>query len=81
MLDIGVGEDSGPCGKLQQDTVADVDGDGKLTLRDLWALASALWSRPGDARWNPAADLNDDGVVNGYDLWILLTSFDDPACR
>lgn len=60
---------------------ADINGDGKLTLRDLFELVRALWSRPGSPRWNPAADLNDDGVVNGRDFWILLKSFHDPACR
>lgn len=60
---------------------ADVNGDGKLSLLDVFALARALGSKPGDSRWNPAADLNGDGVVNWGDFWILLQSFHDPACR
>jgi len=60
---------------------ADVNGDGKLTIRDLIEVARALWSHPDSPRWNPAADLNGDDFVSFRDFWIVLRSFSDPACR
>jgi len=60
---------------------ADIDGDGVVTVRDVFELFKAFWSTPDSPSWNPDADLNGDGVVNWYDVWIVLKSFHDPACR
>lgn len=44
---------------------------GSVGLSDLVTLALAYGSKPGDANWNPVADLNHDGKVNLQDQVIL----------
>ena len=49
--------------------VGDLNGDGKVSLDDLVLLAYAYGSRPGDANWNPQADLAAPfGVISLSDL-------------
>ena len=59
----------------------DVNGDGRVDLRDVVLVGRALGSRPGDRRWNPAADLNHNGRVDLGDLSIVVRSSLDPTCR
>jgi hypothetical protein len=47
---------------------ADVTGDGRVTLRDLGAIALRIALR----RYDPRFDLNGDGVVNRADFLIAL---------
>jgi hypothetical protein len=49
----------------------DIDGDFKVGPPDLVLLANAYGSKPGDAKWNPNADINNDGKVDLLDLAIL----------
>ena len=49
----------------------DINGDGKVDLRDLIALANAWGSKPGDAKWNPNADLFPNGIIDIRDLVVL----------
>ena len=49
------------------DISADVNGDGKVNILDLVAIANAF----GDAE----PDLNGDGVVNIQDLVIVANAF------
>ncbi len=51
--------------------VGDINGDFKVDIVDAFLLLNAYNTRPGDARWNPAADLNNDGVVDFRDATIL----------
>ena len=59
---------------------ADLDGDGKVTGRDVAIVARALPSQPANKRWNPDADLNNDNVVDLGDLKSILASLHDPDC-
>ncbi len=59
---------------------ADLDGDGKVTGRDVAIVARALPSQPGHKRWNPDADLNHDHVADLGDLNSVLASLHDPDC-
>jgi hypothetical protein len=56
----------------------DIDGDGATDVFDFASLAAAFGSEPGDARWNPAADLIPDGAIDVFDYNALLTGF---GCR
>lgn len=48
----------------------DIDRDHKVNILDI-SIAAAFGTKPGDPRWNPAADINGDGQVNIVDLaWI-----------
>jgi uncharacterized repeat protein (TIGR01451 family) len=59
----------------------DVNGDGKVTGRDLDLVARALFTQPGHRRWNPAADVNHDGHVGLIDFLIVLRATLEPNCR
>jgi len=59
----------------------DLDDDGRVSGRDISIVARALFSQPGDKRWNPVADLNDDARVNLSDLFVVLSSLHDRDCR
>jgi hypothetical protein len=53
----------------------DINGDGKVNLADLAALAQAWGSKPGDPNWNPNADLTGSGIVGLKDLVILAQNY------
>jgi hypothetical protein len=53
----------------------DVNGDGKIDMKDIVLVARALGSAPTSPNWNPAADVNCDGVVNMKDLAIVVRFF------
>ena len=55
--------------------LGDINGDGKVDIKDLVLLAKAYGSRPGDPNWNPLCDLHHDGVVDLVDLVTLCTLF------
>ena len=46
----------------------DVNGDGKVNLIDLRAVANAFGSKLGDAEWIQSADINRDDIINIFDL-------------
>ena len=52
---------------------ADVNGDGKVDLRDVETLRGCYGSRRGEPRFKPTADLNGDGQVDIIDLAILAS--------
>ncbi len=51
--------------------LGDVNGDNKVDIQDAALVAYAYNTRPGDARWNPSADLDNNGVVNITDVAIV----------
>ena len=59
----------------------DIDGDGRVTGRDVSIVARALFSRPGQPRWNPVADVNHDGRVDLRDLLMVVRSLLNPVCH
>ena len=58
-------------GIIQVTKKGDVNGDGRSNVLDLITVASALRSHPGDAKWNPNADIDDDMAVNLSDLSLV----------
>jgi len=56
--------------------LGDLNGDGKVDMRDLSIVASAFGSYPRDPRWNPIiADVNKDNKINMKDLVIICKNF------
>ena len=53
----------------------DVDGNGKVDLKDLLIIVLALGTKPGQKRWNPACDLNGDLKIDLKDLCIAIMNF------
>lgn len=46
----------------------DLNGDGKIDIKDISIVARAFGTRPGDPYWNPIADINGDGKVDIKDV-------------
>ena len=53
----------------------DVNGDGKVDVRDLYAVARAYGSSEGQPNWNPACDINSDGKVDTRDYYITCRNY------
>jgi hypothetical protein len=58
--------------------LADINGDGKVDMVDLWLVAKAFGSYPGYPNWNPQADVDGNGKVDMIDIWIVAKSFGKP---
>ncbi len=59
----------------------DLNGDSKVDGRDVAIVVRALFTRPGQRRWNPVADVNKDGKVDFADLRLVIVSTHDKSCR
>jgi len=55
--------------------LGDLNGDGKVDMRDLSIVALAFGSYPRDPRWNPIADVNKDNKINMKDMVIICKNF------
>jgi len=55
----------------------DIDGNKRVDLGDMVALARAYGSKAGDTRYDNTADLNGDGRVDDVDLQILRLHYGD----
>jgi len=53
----------------------DINGDFKVDLQDFVLLALAYGSHPGDAKWNPNADIDDNGIVDPSDVSVLAQHY------
>jgi hypothetical protein len=59
--------------------VGDVNGDGKVNLKDAFAISKAFGATQSSERWNPNADLNGDNIINLLDLYIVRAHFGQTA--
>ena len=55
--------------------LGDVNGDGRVDLRDIALVARAFGSNPTSSNWNPYADINGDGTVNMKDIDLVARNF------
>jgi hypothetical protein len=62
-------------GTLKVTIPGDINGDFKVNLADLVALAQAYGSKPGNSNWNANADIDGKGVVGLSDLVILAQHY------
>lgn len=62
-------------GVIQIRLVGDINGDGKVDIKDLAIAAKAFGSYVGSPTYNPDADVNQDGVVDIRDLAIIAKNF------
>jgi len=46
----------------------DLNSDGTVNISDLFIIAKAWQTQPGDYRWNPTADMNTNEVINIVDI-------------
>jgi hypothetical protein len=55
--------------------VGDVNGDGKVDIKDVAIVAKAYGSTLSGPRWNPLADLNGDLIIDIKDVAIVCAHF------
>lgn len=53
----------------------DIDRNGNVNIQDLFTVAKAYGSKPGDPSWNPKADINGDGQVNIADVFKVARDY------
>jgi parallel beta-helix repeat protein len=53
----------------------DVNGDHKVNVKDIFAVAKAFGSYPGHPRWDPNMDINQDLIINVKDLFAVAKNF------
>ena len=49
----------------------DVNGDGRVNSADIILVGKALYTEPGDPKWNPDADVNQDGRISAADIVLI----------
>jgi hypothetical protein len=62
-------------GNVEVRILGDVNGDGTVNLKDVYAVAMAFGTAPGYPRWDPSTDINDDSQVNLKDYYIVCLNF------
>ena len=55
--------------------LGDVNGDGKVRVDDVLAVALSFGLNEGDPNWNPLYDLNGDGKIRVDDILIVAIAF------
>lgn len=55
--------------------MGDINGDGKVDIRDIALAASAFGSYPSYSRWNPDADINENGKIDLKDIASIAKNF------
>lgn len=53
----------------------DLNGDGKIDVKDVVIASKAFGSFPGHPQWNPNVDLNDDRRIDLRDLYLVSRNF------
>jgi parallel beta-helix repeat protein len=67
--------DSFPLMRPYKWITGDVNYDMVVNILDLFAMARAFDSRPGDVRWNLRCDLNNDRTINILDVFTAASHF------
>lgn len=55
--------------------VGDVNGDGKVDIKDYYLVAKAYGTNSNMPNWNPAYDLNNDQQVDVKDVYEVALHF------
>jgi hypothetical protein len=55
--------------------IGDLNGDGKVDLKDVYIVSLAFGSYPGHPKWNPMADLNGDNKVDLKDVYLVTKNY------
>jgi hypothetical protein len=55
--------------------VGDINADGKVDVKDVYATARAYGSRPGYPYWNANCDITDDDKVDVKDYYIVCKNY------
>jgi len=55
--------------------LGDINGDGKVDMKDIGVLARLFGIKAGDTNWNPDCDLNSDGKINLMDVALAARNY------
>lgn len=55
--------------------IGDINGDGKVDVKDVYKVAQAYGSSPSDSRWNPICDINNDNKIDIKDCYLVYKHF------
>jgi hypothetical protein len=55
--------------------IGDINADGKVDLKDVYAVAQAYGSFPNHPKWNPVCDINNDNKVDLKDYYITCKNY------
>jgi parallel beta-helix repeat protein len=58
----------------------DINGDGKVNILDIAAVAKCFGTTPGHPRWDPVCDINYDFIVNILDIAAVAKQFGKTDC-
>jgi parallel beta-helix repeat protein len=64
-----------PLMKPYVDTLGDINGDGKVDMKDVGYVARRFMCVPSDPLWDSIADLNSDGKINMIDIGTVARHF------
>jgi Ca2+-binding EF-hand superfamily protein len=53
----------------------DVNGDGKIDVKDLYLVARAYGSDPSRPNWNPNCDTNGDNKIDMKDYYAICKHY------
>jgi hypothetical protein len=53
----------------------DLNNDGTVNILDIFMVAKAFGSIPGDKNWNAVADLNTDSIINVLDVYAVARDY------
>lgn len=62
-------------GMIRVVTPGDINGDGKIDVKDIYAIALAYGTWPGLHKWNPVCDINNDGKCDLKDYYIACRNY------
>jgi hypothetical protein len=55
--------------------LGDVNGDGKVDLKDVYSVGEAYGSFPGHPKWRPGCDINCDLRVDLKDYYLVIINY------
>lgn len=62
-------------GTIKVSVIGDINGDGKVDIKDLVLVIKAYGTILGKPRWNPNADINSDWKVDVKDLVLVINHY------
>jgi len=62
-------------GWIMETILGDINGDGKVNILDISAVARAFGAKPGDANWSSNADIDNNLVINILDISKVAREF------
>lgn len=60
---------------LHANIIGDINGDGKVDMKDISYVARRFLCLPSDSLWDPVADINNDGRIDMKDISLVARHF------